>query len=67
MHWILKMRALNFKRSSTGVREVAYKGNVRTWLSEHGTSWEHMEKSWRALGEKKRAGAEKENTGQKKN
>lgn len=67
MHWILKMRALSFKRSGTGVREVAYRGNVRTWLSEHGNSWEHMEKSWRALGEKKRARKEKENTEQKKN
>lgn len=61
------MMALNFKRSGTGVREVAYRGNVRTWLSEHGNSWEHMEKSWRALGEKKRARKEKENTEQKKN
>lgn len=61
------MMALNFKRSGTGVREVAYRDNVRTWLSEHGNSWEHMENSWRALGEKKRARKEKENTEQKKN
>ena len=60
------MRALTFKRSDLGVREVAYRGNIRTWLSEHGNSWKHMEKSWKALGEKKRAGAEKENTRQKK-
>lgn len=46
---------------------MAYRGNVKTWLSEHGNSWEHMEKSWRALGEKKRAKKEKENAEQKKN
>lgn len=61
------MMALYFKRSGTGVKEVAYRGNVKTWLSEHGNSWEHMEKSWRALGEKKRAKKEKESAEQKKN
>ena len=45
---------------------MVYRGNVRTWLSEHGNSWEHMEKSWRALGEKKRARKEKESTEQNK-
>jgi len=48
------MMTLHFKKSGAGVREVAYRGNVKTWLSEHGNSWGHMEKSWRALGEKKR-------------
>lgn len=66
MNWILKMVDMTFKGRGTGVREVAYRGNIRTWLSEHGNSWEHMEKLWKALGEKKRAGAEKENTRQKK-
>lgn len=66
MNWILKMMTLHFKKSGAGVREVAYRGNVKTWLSEHGNSWGHMEKSWRALGEKKRARKEKENTEQKK-